>query len=131
MADKKQTIQLFLKKVTVLCLYALLFIAHLLPDFFISKINNSAHPLQLKQSSVSNHLSFAHLKQTNKDTAQKPTIRLNKRFQPETGIIPINTYTLSVPDERYTDLTKIGQPTEYLLFALILAQSLRGPPVVA
>ncbi len=61
----------------------------------------------------------------------KCVFRPNKRFQPECMTLPGRQYTISPEAIVYTEPARIGHPTTYLLFNVVLAHTMRGPPVVA
>ncbi len=69
------------------------------------------------------------LSSSNEKKGGPSKIRLNKRFHPES--MPSLTFSLGEPLQAYIPTIKIDRPQEYLLISSILADSLRGPPVVA
>jgi hypothetical protein len=70
-------------------------------------------------------------KQDKNEKSLKRPLRYSKRFQSQSKILPNRPSFLYNILDRFLDIISIGKPTAYLLFSLILARSLRGPPVLS
>lgn len=133
MNHSKQSIFTRIKTVTVLSVVVFSLIVHL----FINSISGNSvvvSNLQICKTalSIKSDHKVASIQLTTKHSNKhKFFTHINKRFQPESYVLPVNDFYISELSESYIDQHKIGHPTTYLLFSVIIARTLRGPPALA
>ena len=101
--------------------------------FFVVQVCNSSAASNSDRTYVSLNTTKASSKEktfTSKSGQEKKVnIRLNKRFHPES--ITSLEYKLERPLTIISENFTLNKPKDHLLISSILADSLRGPPVVS
>jgi len=114
-------------------MYCMVFVIH----FFIDATghNNALSGTASFSSAISNariNGSYGKffLKHARDAKQVKKILRFNKRYPKEDCVLEAPCRCCVPLNGRFTDVPELGHPTAYLLFSVILAQSMRGPPVV-
>lgn len=128
MSESKKNISSILSKAFVLLLYVAFFGVQLFFNFDTGN-NADSNAFYSYQGFAGNIYSHT-IKQTNRTKNKKATVRLNKRFQPE-SIPAWNTILIKAP-VCYIQTRIRNLPTDqHFSTSDLLTRSLRGPPVVA
>jgi hypothetical protein len=133
MKQSKPSILTCVKNVSILTLIVISMMLHL----FINGTTNSyssQNAVLFGQYHAANKTSthtYSKILHSTNNGNQKVSLRFSKRFQFPSFILPAPAFLSERGGEMYVEQHKIGQPTTYLLFSVILAQSLRGPPLAA
>ncbi len=123
----------YLKQFTVLLIYVSLFVTQLSCIQYCAKESRSMTlSFQAQHSPAKTVKEKGQLvRLDHKAGSQKSMLSPNKRFHPGNGILVDHQYFIPDATIVYNEPARIGHPTAYLLFAVVLARSMRGPPVTA
>jgi hypothetical protein len=125
---KRQNISLLYNKVFALFLYIAFFGVQLFFNFDTGK--GPVTTIQYYSYSSQNSSALSHIKQTNKNNRKQITVRLNKRFQPESTLV-LNTISIKTPVCYIEKANKFIPFDQYIPTSNLLTKCLRGPPAVA
>jgi hypothetical protein len=126
MNSKRQNILSCFTKAIVLPLYVSFFIVQLFFNFDIA--NHSSNNPFFAPYKITTHRSSS-VDKTNKGKSVQQTIRLNKRFEPQT-VPAYNNIVIKSPVD-YLDKNNYVSYAAFIPASFLLPQSFRGPPVVA
>ncbi|WP_146146738.1 hypothetical protein [Taibaiella chishuiensis] len=132
--NRPQVLIRCLKQVTVLLIYVSLFVTQLSCIQYCAK---ESRTMTLSFQALQQHhpkagkAKVAQVRMDHKTGGQKYMLSPNKRFQPGNGILINHHYPIPDAAIVYIEPARIGHPTAYLLFAVVLARTMRGPPATA